>query len=92
MLVNTKEQIVNVTNSVGLLSKETLLANHPFVTDVDYELAKMKRKDQEFTASPLNSQAIDHKKEYENQDSDLPSSQNKMMARLNTPKFEDLTS
>lgn len=78
MLVNTKEQIINVTNSVGMLSKETLLANHPFVTDVDYELTKMREEGLEFPASPLKRQVIDHKEEYENQDSDLPSSQNKI--------------
>ena len=80
MLVNTKEQIINVTNSVGMLSKETLLANHPFVTDVDYELAKMREEGLESPAppSPSKKQAIDHKEEYEHQDSDLPSSQNKI--------------
>ncbi|NLL31701.1 MAG: phage portal protein, partial [Clostridiales bacterium] len=78
MLVNTKEQIINVTSSVGMLSKETLLANHPFVTDVDYELTKMEEEGMSFPTAPLKSQAIDHKEEYENQDSDLPSSQNKI--------------
>lgn len=78
MLVNTKEQIINVTSSVGMLSKETLLANHPFVTDVDYELTKMEEEGMKFPTAPIKGQAIDHKEEYENQDSDLPSSQNKI--------------
>ena len=78
MLVNTKEQIINVTSSLGMLSRETLLANHPFVTDVDYELTKMEEEGMKFPTAPLKGQAIDHKEEYENQDSDLPSSQNKI--------------
>lgn len=40
-IVNTKEQIVNCVNSVGLVSAETLLSNHPFVADVDYEKERM---------------------------------------------------
>lgn len=41
LIINTKEQIVNVVNSVGLVSAETLLSNHPFVTDVDFEIQRM---------------------------------------------------
>ena len=43
-IINTKEQIVNVSNSVGLVSAETLLSNHPFVTDVDFELERMAKE------------------------------------------------
>ena len=44
-IINMKEQIVNVANSVGLVSAETLLSNHPFVTDVDFELEQMIKDD-----------------------------------------------
>ena len=44
LIVNTKEQIVNVANSVGMLSAKTLLSNHPFVTDVDFELTQMQEE------------------------------------------------
>lgn len=43
-IINTKEQINNVVNSIGLVSRETLLSNHPFVTDVDYEVDTMKQE------------------------------------------------
>jgi hypothetical protein len=38
----------------------------------------MKEEGIKFPLLPLKKQAIDHKEEYENQDSDLPSSQNKI--------------
>ena len=44
LIVNTKEQIVNVANSVGMLSAKTLLSNHPFVSDVDFELTQMQEE------------------------------------------------
>lgn len=82
MLVNTKEQIINVTNSIGMLSRETLLANHPFVTDVDYELTKMEEEGisvkAAFSSDSLQRLGSDNTEEYENVDSDLPSSQNKI--------------
>lgn len=78
MLVNTKEQIINVTNSLGMLSRETLLANHPFVTDVDYELTKIGEEGITFPTVSPKGVVTDNTEEYENQDSDLPSSQNKI--------------
>lgn len=44
LIVNTKEQIVNCSNSVGMISAKTLLANHPFVSDVDFELEQMEQE------------------------------------------------
>lgn len=46
MMVNKSEQIDNCKNSVGLLSKKTILANHPFVTDVDAELDQIDKENQ----------------------------------------------
>lgn len=44
MIVNVKEQIENVQNSVGILSDETLLENHPFVKDTAKE--RQRKKDE----------------------------------------------
>lgn len=43
-IINTKEMITNVVNSNRLVSGKTMLANHPFVTDVDFELAQMEKE------------------------------------------------
>lgn len=82
MIINTKEQIVNVVNSVGLISEETLLANHPFVTDVEYEMKKKEEEgiysqQVEETLSPQTAPKGDKKGEFENEDSELPPSQNR---------------
>ena len=39
--VNETDIINNAVNSNGLLSKRTILQNHPWVTDVDEELARI---------------------------------------------------
>jgi SPP1 family phage portal protein len=44
MLLNTGEAIDNCRNSEGLLSTRTILANHPFVSDVDAELEAIKQE------------------------------------------------
>lgn len=43
-IVNTKEQIVNCQNSIGMISAETMLANHPFVQDVDFEKERIEEE------------------------------------------------
>lgn len=45
--VSTSETIQNCRNSVGLLSDETILANHPFVTDVRAEMERIRRERQQ---------------------------------------------
>lgn len=47
MIKNDKENIENCKNSVGITSLKTILANHPFVTNVDEELEQIKREEQE---------------------------------------------
>lgn len=47
MTVNEKELIENCNNSVDLLSKATILANHPFVRNVEDELQKIKEQEKE---------------------------------------------
>lgn len=44
LIINTKEMITNVVNSNRLVSAKTLLANHPFVNDVDFEIEQMKKE------------------------------------------------
>ncbi|MCC8435467.1 phage portal protein [Brevibacillus sp. M2.1A] len=44
IMINETQVIEDIKNSVGLLSDETLLANHPYVTDVN---AEKKRKEEE---------------------------------------------
>ena len=48
IMLNESDAISNCQNSVGLISNETILANHPWVDDVEAEMAKLKKqKDQE---------------------------------------------
>lgn len=47
MLMNESETIQNIRNSVGILSDETLIAQHPWVDDVQAELKRKKKQDQE---------------------------------------------
>ena len=44
LIINVKEMITNVVNSNRLVSAKTMLANHPFVTDVDFELEQMTKE------------------------------------------------
>lgn len=43
-LVNTGEKIDQCKNSMGIVSNETILKNHPFVENVDDELKKLKKE------------------------------------------------
>lgn len=44
MIVNESEIIANCRNSVGIVSDETIIANHPYTKDVQDELAKVKKQ------------------------------------------------
>lgn len=44
MAINEAEQIQNCSNSQGIISDETLIAHHPFVSDVEEELEALKRQ------------------------------------------------
>ncbi|WP_215064138.1 MULTISPECIES: phage portal protein [unclassified Oceanobacillus] len=46
MITNVTEQVNNVINSMGYLSDETALSNHPWVKDVQQEMER-KRQDEE---------------------------------------------
>jgi len=44
ILINETDAIANIRNSVGLLSDETLIAQHPWVTDVQEELDRIRKQ------------------------------------------------
>lgn len=44
MLTNEAETIANCRNSVGILSDETIVANHPWTTDTAKELERLKKE------------------------------------------------
>lgn len=44
ILVNESQAISDIKNSVGIISEETILAQHPWVTDVKAELEKLKKE------------------------------------------------
>lgn len=47
MIVNDADAIANASKSEGLISKETLLAHHPYVTDVKAELERLDKEQEE---------------------------------------------
>lgn len=47
MPVNESDVIQNARNSDGLISRRTILENHPWVTDVDEELDRLEKEKQE---------------------------------------------
>ena len=51
MLTNTAEMIQNCQSSLGILSKETVVANHPWTTDTSKELERIKKEEQEERAA-----------------------------------------
>lgn len=50
VVINETDTITNAKNSIGIISDETIVANHPWVTDTQEELERIKKqrqKDQE---------------------------------------------
>lgn len=47
MEINESEVITNCASSKGVISDETIIANHPWVRDVESELEKMQKQQQE---------------------------------------------
>lgn len=47
IIISESEVITDVKNSVGIVSDETLLANHPYVTDVQKELDRLQKQREE---------------------------------------------
>lgn len=44
IIINETEAITNCKNSAGIISEKTIVANHPFVTDVDAELDRLEEE------------------------------------------------
>ena len=47
ILINESQAISDIRNSVGIISEETLVAQHPWVNDVQEELARIKKEKSE---------------------------------------------
>jgi SPP1 family phage portal protein len=47
MIVNDSETISNIKNSVGIISKETMLAYHPYVQNVQEELVRIEQEEKD---------------------------------------------
>lgn len=45
ILINETETITGIKDSVGVLSRETLVANHPYVNDTNEELARLEAEE-----------------------------------------------
>lgn len=56
MIVNDAEIISEIQQSQGLVSQETLLAHHPFVTDIQAEKEQLKQEQQEQLAQMMTYQ------------------------------------
>ena len=60
MMINESDVIKNCRDSVGIISDETIVAMHPWINDVQDELAKLqkqkeeKQKEMELAYNPFN--------------------------------------
>ena len=52
VLINESEAITNCKNSVGILSDETIVKMHPWVSDPEQELERIKKEKEEAAADP----------------------------------------
>lgn len=46
MPINESEAITDASNSMGVISKETIIANHPWVTNTKEELKRIEAEEQ----------------------------------------------
>lgn len=46
-IINETDVIVNCKNSLGVISNETIVANHPWTTDLDKELERLEKQKEE---------------------------------------------
>lgn len=54
ILINESEAIDNCSKSVGILSDETIVEQHPWTNDVELELARLKKEKEEAMNKPKN--------------------------------------
>jgi len=58
IIINETEAITNVRNSVGILSDETLVANHPWTTDTQAELDRIQKQQEDDLGSAVDYQGL----------------------------------
>lgn len=58
ILVNEGEIITNISNSENILSRETLVEHHPFVTDAKAEMERIRQEEQESLEKALGYQNV----------------------------------
>lgn len=46
-IINESDVVANCKNSIGIISDETIIANHPWVTDLDREIERVKEQREE---------------------------------------------
>ena len=46
-IINETDVVMNCKNSVGVISNETIIANHPWITDLDVELKRVEKQKEE---------------------------------------------
>ena len=63
ILINESQVIEDIKNSVGILSKKTLVEQHPYITDVDDEMKRIKEDEQEEKESVGNYDPFPKKEE-----------------------------
>lgn len=73
MITNQSEKITDCKNSEGQVSRKTILANHPLVTDVDAELKQLEeeQKEEEKQADPYEGKFKNHGKQNANSSGDV---------------------
>lgn len=49
IIINETEAVTNAKNSVGIISDETIVANHPWTTDTKEELKKLRKQQEDET-------------------------------------------
>ena len=54
ILINETDKITNAKNSVGIISKETIIAQHPWISDVNAEIQQMENEAQAQMDSYMN--------------------------------------
>jgi len=54
MIINESETITDARNSVGIISDETIMANHPWVTDTQQELDRFTKEKEARMAETLD--------------------------------------
>ena len=73
MITNESEKISDCQNAEGQVSRRTILAHHPFVTDVDAELKQLQKEEQDALGDYMKNVVQNPSKEnnLDNEDGDV---------------------